>query len=136
MSYAKAMIGEYGKVNTQTSVEFASPHRLIQMLMEGALEKITIAKGHMQRGNVAEKGRYISWATAIIDGLQMGLDTSVDHEMTRNLSDLYDYMNRRLVFANLRDDTQILDEVASLLKEIKEAWDAIPERLEQAENDA
>jgi flagellar protein FliS len=49
--------------------------------------------------------------------------------MCGNFDALYDYMGRRLLEANLRDDTKILDEVAGLLRELKEAWDAIADRV-------
>ncbi len=124
---------QYRNVGAQTGVEAATPHRLIQMLLEGALEKINLAKGYMQRGNISEKGSHISWAISIIDGLRMSLDKSAGGEIAENLDALYEYMGRRLAEANLKDDEAMLDEVCSLLMEIKSAWDAVPGLLE-AEN--
>jgi flagellar protein FliS len=49
----------------------------------------------------------------------------VDAEMTANLDSLYDYMQRRLLEANLRNDVTIVDEVSDLLQTIKAAWDDI-----------
>jgi len=119
----------YRKVGTQTGVEAATPHRLIQMLLEGALEKINLAKGYMQRGSIAEKGSHISWAISIIDGLRMSLDKTSGGEIAENLDALYDYMGRRLTEANIHNDESMLDEVSGLLLEIKSAWDAVPELL-------
>lgn len=130
MSYANA-INQYNQVAVQSDIAYASPHRLIQMLMEGALEKISIAKGHMQRGETSAKGNTISWAISIINGLKMSLDLDTGGDIARNLDDLYDYMTRRLVDANIEDDAAILDEVSSLLVEIKSAWDVIPESVQQ-----
>ncbi len=127
MTYSAQAAKLYSSIGTQTGVEAASPHQLILLLMEGALEKIAVAKGHMQRGEVALKADFICRAVAIVDGLRMSLDTRVEHELTRNLDDLYDYMNRRLLHANLNNDVAALDEVSGLLREIKEAWAAIPE---------
>lgn len=120
-------LDHYKSVESPASAEYATPHRLIQMLLEGAIEKINLAKGYMQRKEVALKGSHISWAISIIEGLRMSLDQEAGGDIATNLDALYDYMGRRLVEANLRNDTVMLDEVAGLLKEIKMAWDAIPQ---------
>ncbi len=119
----------YQKIGAQVEVEDASPHRLIQLLMEHALTKIGVARGHMQRGNVQAKGENIGDAIDVIEGLQASLNHSADARMSENFDALYAYMMRRLVEANLRDDESILEEVAGLLREIKEAWDAIADQV-------
>lgn len=119
-------VQQYNRVGVAAGVEEASPHRLIQMLMEGVLEKIAIAKGHMERGEVSKKGSHISWAISIVDGLRASLDLGAGGEIAQNLDDLYDYINRRLVSANLENNSDILDEVSSLLKSVKSAWDELP----------
>ncbi len=128
-SFSHNPINKYMQVNAHCGTSDASPHRLIQMLLEGALDRIAVAKGHMVRGNIAEKGRYISLVISIIDGLRISLDKSAGGEIAQNLDDLYEYMTRRLAEANLKNDVTILDEVARLLKEIKGGWDAIPEEF-------
>lgn len=118
---------QYQQVSTQASVAYASPHRLIQMLMEGAFERIAVAKGCIQRQDIPGKGEQIGKAIDIIGGLRDGLNQDAGGEIAANLDVLYDYMQRRLVEANLRSDVATLDEVANLLRPIKEAWDAIGE---------
>lgn len=132
-SRMKNALSQYNSVSVSTGIEDATPHRLVQMLMEGALDKIAAAKGHMVRNEPAEKGRFISWAISIISGLQSSLDMEAGGELSRNLDDLYDYMVRRLGEASAKNDPAILDEVSSLLLEVKSAWDVIPSQLE-AEN--
>ena len=122
-------VQQYNQVGVASSVESASPHRLIQMLMAGALEKIAIAKGYMERQEIAQKGRHISWAITIIDGLRASLNLEQGGEIAQNLDDLYDYMTRRLARANVENNTDLLDEVASLLRTIKGAWDEIPDEV-------
>lgn len=133
MTYAQSrkVAQQYGTMAAVGGVEAASPHRLIQMLMEGALGKLAYARGHLLQGNVAEKGTNISWAISIIDGLRASLDMEAGGEIARNLNDLYDYMERRLLEANLRNDLKVLDEVMALLRQIKEGWDAIPQMMAQ-----
>ena len=134
MNYAKptGALKEYSQVGVHSGIASATPHRLIQMLMEGALEKIAAAKGAMTRGDIPVKGAQISWAISIIDGLRMSLDMEAGGEIADNLNRLYDYMGRRLVEANLKNEPAYLDEVANLLKEIKSAWDAIPSDVRKA----
>lgn len=124
-----SMLKQYKQVGAHSGVASASPHRLIQMLLEGALEKINLAKGYMERGDVALKGSHISWAISIIDGLRMSLDKESGGEIAQNLDDLYDYMGRRLAEANMENSVGMLNEVAGLLIEIKSAWDVVPDVL-------
>lgn len=127
MSFAgvRNALDQYSQNAVQTRIESASPHRLIQMLLEGALGKIAAAKGHMDRGEIQPKGEQIGSAISILEGLKSSLDMEKGGEIAQNLEDLYIYMERRLIEANRINDTALLDEVSDLLKQIKEAWDAI-----------
>lgn len=115
----------YQQIDTQSRIEDASPHRLIQLLMERALAKIGLARTQMSENKIAEKGNNISDAISIINGLQASLNHKADKRMSENFDALYAYMMRRLLEANLKNDESILDEVTGLLRELKEAWDAI-----------
>jgi flagellar protein FliS len=123
---------EYQQMNTRFAVESASPHRLIQLMMERALTKIAVARCHMENGAVSEKGRHIGDAIGVISGLRASLNHKADARLCGNFDALYDYMSRRLLEANLRDDAGILDEVSGLLRELKEAWDAISDRVPES----
>ncbi|RLA18988.1 MAG: flagellar protein FliS [Gammaproteobacteria bacterium] len=127
VSTNRQAINTYGREATSSEVNYASPHRLIQMLMEGALGKIAFARGNIERNELAAKGKNISWASSIVDGLRDSLDLEKGGEIAQNLDDLYDYMSRRLIEANSKNDSAILDEVTALLIEVKSGWDAIPE---------
>lgn len=116
---------EYQKMNTRHEIEAASPHRLVQLMMERVLSKIAIAKKQMERESVTEKGKHIGDAIGIICGLQASLNHKPDAQIAGNFDALYDYMTRRLLEANLRNDPDILTEVTALMRELKEAWDAI-----------
>jgi len=115
----------YSTVKTQAGVLDASPHRLIQMLFEGALERIAQAKGAIQQNQIARKGELITKAINIVGGLQGSLNDKEGGELAANLENLYDYIVRRLIKANLNNDTAILDECGRLLGELKSGWDAI-----------
>lgn len=122
---AMAALRQYQTVNTQSQVADASPHRLIQMLMEGGLSRLAQAKGAMLYGQNAQKGELISKAIGIIGGLREGLDLEAGGEIAANLDRLYDYMVSRLFEANVSNEPEMLDEVHQLLSQIKTAWDAI-----------
>ena len=86
MSYSAGRATQaYASVGAQSSVAAASPHRLIQLLMDGALDRLAVAKGHMQRKDVQRKIVTIARIMSIVDGLRMSLDHSVNTEMSENL---------------------------------------------------
>ncbi len=120
-------IESYSKHAVASEAIEASPHRIIQMLMDGFMERVAYAKGHIERGDLPEKSKYISKAIGIVNGLRSCLDMEKGNEIAQNLNDLYDYMNRRLIEANSSNDAAILSEVQSLMAEVKQGWDAIPE---------
>ena len=130
MSFAGVRNGsdQYNRNAVRTGVDSASPHRLIQMLLEGALDKIAVAKGYMERGDIQPKGAQIGAAISILEGLKASLDKEKGGEIAQNLEDLYIYMERRLFEAHVGNDPGLLDEVSDLLKQIKEAWDAIADQ--------
>lgn len=119
-------IAKYQSIGVHGDVEAASPHRLIELMMEGALERIAQAQSALQRGEVASKGESVSKAINLIEGLRASLDHSHDAPIAGNLDALYEYMARRLLEANLRNDVAVFAEVAGLLRGIHEAWHAIP----------
>lgn len=122
---AYSAVQHYSSVKVHSGVETASPHRLIQMLFEGALERIAQAKGAMAQRQIARKGELIGKAVAIVGGLQGSLNDKEGGSLAENLDELYDYIIRRLTQANFENNTAYLDECGRLLGEIKTAWDTI-----------
>jgi flagellar protein FliS len=124
---ALSAIKQYQQVSVNSSVMGASPHRLVQMLMEGVLERIAIARESMARNEIAMKGQNIGHAIQIVGGLQGSLNTEAGGEIAENLSNLYDYIVRRLLVANVQNDQSVLDEVSGLMIQLKMGWDAMPD---------
>ena len=116
---------QYQKVNGVAQTSEASPHRLVQMLMQGGLDRIAQAKGAIERNDIAQKGILIGKAIGIVGGLREGLDLQRGGELAANLDSLYQYMVSRLLEANAKNETAHLDEVAGLLRNVKSGWDAI-----------
>jgi flagellar secretion chaperone FliS len=122
MSYG---IKAYKAVGIKDDLAVADPHRVIQLLMQGALENMAKAKGSIERKDFAGKSNAISKAMAIISSLQGSLDMSAG-EVSDNLFSLYDFMLNHLILASREKNIAKLDEVMEILLTIKGAWDQIP----------
>lgn len=115
----------YKKTSIEAEMAVADPYRVIQMLMQGLLERLAQAKGAIERRDFSGKSVAISKSMAIINGLQDSLDLSYG-QIPQDLFALYDYMKDRLLDASRDLNTDPVDEVAKLIITIKSAWDAIP----------
>lgn len=124
----------YARVAVESAVMGASPHQLIVMLFDGALSALARARLFISQGDIAAKGEALSKAINIIDnGLKAGLNAEKSPEIAANLSSLYDYMVRRLLQANLRNEVSAIEEVEALLNNIAAAWKQIsPQRAAPA----
>lgn len=116
----------YAKVDLETGVAAANPHKLILMLFEGAQLSIRCAAKHMREGDIGAKSAAISKAIDIVGGgLRAALDLQKGGEIAARLDALYDYMCQRLFAANVKNQTEMLEEVNSLLEELRTAWKQI-----------
>jgi flagellar protein FliS len=122
-------VAAYAKVGLETGVLAASPHKLIVMLFDGALQALRNAREQMKAGDIPAKGKSISHANSIIiSGLRASLDLQKGGEIAGSLDALYDYMSRRLMLAHLHNSVDELDEVERLLVDLRESWNAIGEQ--------
>ena len=113
----------YANVGVNTSVESASPHKLVLMLYDGLLKQLRLAKVHIERKEIVPKAAAISKALAIVDqGLRPGLDLEKGGSIAAQLLALYDYSGERLLQANLRNDAAAVEEVIQLIEPIRSAW--------------
>ena len=122
-------IAAYGDVKVTTGVASANGVQLIQMLFDGLLESLTAAKGHIQNGAIAEKGKSIARASRIVIGLQGALDFERGGDLANNLNELYGYVTRRLLHVNARNDLDALEEIFGLMNEIRSAWEGVPDLI-------
>lgn len=118
---------EYGQVSLQTEVMEADPHKLIQLLLEGALTRLSMAKTYIEQEDYEAKNEKIGRAIDIVCALQESLDHEKGGDVSGNLERLYDYMCRRLFDANRLNDIDIINEVMGLLLEVKAGWEGIRE---------
>ena len=136
-------VGAYATVGLETGVAAASPHKLVVMLYDGVIVALLSAINGIKSSNIAIKGASISKAITIIDnGLRASLDKKAGGEIAANLDALYDYMSRRLLEANIKNDVAIIEEVRGLMADLRSAWveigdkgnagDAPPPSMQQA----
>ncbi|MGL5249482.1 MAG: flagellar export chaperone FliS [Enterovibrio sp.] len=118
----------YKKVSIDSQLTEASPHKVIQMLMAGAIERLIQAKIAIEQKNTALKGEKIGKALDIVVNLRACLSMEDGGEIAQNLDALYDYIIRQVSLANLENNTLLLDESVVILREIKSAWEQIPEK--------
>lgn len=128
---ARQFAGAYHQVGVQTMVASASAHGLVALLFDGFVAAVHRAKGALQSGDVALKGQAIGHAVRIIDeGLKAALDLKAGGKLAADLSDLYAYVCLRLIQANLNSDVAALDECLALMAPLREAWQAIGDRVD------
>jgi flagellar secretion chaperone FliS len=125
---------QYKSIELQTRIDTASPHELIELLLQGARTHIATAQGNIQRNQIKEKGEHIGKALSIIEGLKMSLNHEQGGSIAENLLKLYDYIQHILLKANLHNDEDLLAQSNLLLAEVHQAWQSINISSEQSGN--
>ncbi|MGD6831710.1 flagellar export chaperone FliS [Sutcliffiella halmapala] len=104
----------------QNSVSTASPGELTLMLYNGALKFMRLAKKGIEEKNLELKNSNLIKAQKIVQELMVTLNT--DLEVSKSMLSMYDYMNRRLIEANIKNDESIIEEVEALMTEFRDTW--------------
>lgn len=117
-------VSAYQSVAAHGSIAAADPHRLVMLLLEGALSRITLARACNERAYRQERNRHLERAVAIVGELRAILDLS-QGPLARNLDDLYDFVMRQLMLGQLTNDPRGISGAASVLEEIRLAWVAL-----------
>ncbi|GAA5316124.1 MAG: flagellar export chaperone FliS [Candidatus Pelagadaptatus aseana] len=120
---------QYRSLELETKVANASPHELIQMLFEGAIERLLQAKACAERGDISAKGAFLSKALGIVGGLRESLNMEMESDIPQNLDRLYEYIQLRLIRGNLDEDNSAFSECIELIKTIKSGWEGIADQV-------
>jgi flagellar protein FliS len=125
-AYARnSKLAAYQSVSVHGNVAAADPHRLVLMLMDGVMERMAVARACIERGDIGRKAKLLHSCVTLLGELRGSLNMHKGGELARNLSELYDYMMRQLLRANLESNSDYIKEVSSLLGEVRGAWTAI-----------
>jgi len=116
----------YKKVSVDSQLSSASPHKVVQMLMSGAIERLIQGKAAMAQGNIPVKGERLGKALDIIISLRGCLSMEDGGDIASNLDQLYEFMITQITTANQENIPQPIDDVIDIIREIKSAWDQIP----------
>ena len=125
MSVNMNALKQYKSVDLRAAVETASPKELISMLVDGALTAMAKAMGAIERKDISTRTEQLNKANDIILGLKDFLDHEQGGEIAANLDALYDYMVRTLILANRNNDEAKVQEVISLMLQIKSGWNGM-----------
>jgi len=106
----------------ESRVMTADPVELIDLLYQACTQSVHEARAHLAGGRIAERARAISKACAIVIELAVILDHERGGEISQRLALLYDYLQRRLITANLEQSDEPLAEVLGLLVTLSEGW--------------
>lgn len=116
----------YRQVGAASQVAAADdPVKLVQLLLGNAVDRLALARGHLERREIGPKAEQLARVVAIVDTLNALVDLEKGGAIARNLRDLYDYATQRLTIANLRNDVQALDDVARVMRELRAGWDSL-----------
>ncbi|HPN30134.1 MAG TPA: flagellar export chaperone FliS [bacterium] len=117
----------------KSSIQTASQGKLILMMYEGAIKFLNIAIEHIALKRYDIVNSNIIKTQDIITELMLALNLEVGGDIAKNLYSLYDYMNRRLVEANIKKNEEIAKEILKLLLELKEAWDLVVKKTNETQ---
>jgi len=123
----------------KTDVSTSDPVRLVIMCYEGAIDSLKMAKEKMKEKDYEKKAKAIINAQEIIDELLCSLDFEKGSTIASNLSSLYNYMLRRIIYGDVNKDMGAIDEVIGMLNELLSAWREValkPESQVQSSQDS
>ena len=106
----------------EAEVLSAEPLKLVLMLYRGAIDAVAAARDHLRRGDIRERSRSITRAMQIVNELASSLNHAAGGVISRNLAELYAYIQMRLIEANTQQTEPPLAEVETLLSTLLEAW--------------
>lgn len=125
-------LNQYQQTSLETGIDNASPHKLVSMLYDGTLEALAHVKGAIERKDFEVKADKLNRAILLVGALRSGLDLENGGEVAANYSDLYFYINQQLLQVSLKNDLTLLEEVTSLIRELRDSWNLMPDNMKAA----
>ena len=123
---AIAALSQYGKIKNDTQTMYASPHQLMLMLFDGAIEAMSFTIGAIENNNFELRSKQSTRSISIINGMRECLDMETGGELADNLYSLYQYMAQELFRASFKNDSETIQNIQMMLKDIRGSWEKIP----------
>jgi flagellar protein FliS len=123
---AIAALSQYGKIKNDTQTSYASPHQLMLMLFDGAIEAMSFTIGAIENNNFELRSKQSTRSISIINGMRECLDMETGGELADNLYSLYQYMAQELFRASFKNDSETIQNIQMMLKDIRGSWEKIP----------
>ena len=123
---AMSALAQYGQIKNDTQTTYASPHQLMLMLFDGAIEAMSFTIGAIQNDNFELRSKQSTRSITIIHGMRDCLDMETGGELSDNLYSLYTYMTKELFKASFKNDEDTIQNIQTMLKDIRESWEKIP----------
>ena len=123
---AIAALSQYGKIKNDTQTSYASPHQLMLMLFDGAIEAMSFTIGAIENNNFELRSKQSTRSITIINGMRECLDMETGSELADNLYSLYQYMAQELFRASFKNDVDTIKNIQTMLKDIRGSWEKIP----------
>lgn len=117
-----------------TQIETSNQEKLLLMLYDGALNFLKQAKKGLKNNDYETTNNFLVKTQDIINELMATLDMERGGEIAQNLEALYDYMNRRLIEANINKEVEQIEEVEDMLKELRETWNQAIQKLKKQQS--
>ena len=119
-------LSQYGKIKDDTQTMYASPHQLMLMLFDGALEAMSLNIAAIQNNDFELRSKQNTRSINIINGMRECLDMETGGELANNLYSLYEYMTKELFRASFKNDADTVQNIQTMLKDIRGSWEKIP----------
>ena len=123
---AIAALAQYGQIKNDAQTSYASPHQLMLMLFDGAIEAMSFTIGAIQNENFELRSKQNTRSITIINGMRECLDMEMGGELAGNLDSLYQYMTQELFRASFKNDADTIQNIQTMLKDIRGSWEKIP----------
>jgi flagellar protein FliS len=109
----------------ESKVLSAHPVEIVHMLYQVAIDNLNAATDCLKTGDIFGRSRAVSKAQSAVHELMFALDPKVSLSITRNLAELYDYVQRQIIAGHTRCSEQALKNALAILTTLSEGWSGV-----------
>lgn len=122
-------VNSYMSVKKEELKEEKSSYEVVALLLNGLIDKVTSAIFSIKSNDVVKKGEAIGVAISVLEALKMSLDKEAGGQISENLENLYTFCIKELLLANIENSVEKLENVLTVIQNIKEGWDGIEDQV-------